>query len=55
MQKSVTLNLRVSPKFKRKLVTEAKKEKRSITNYIEVALAEWWKRKHSSATSNSRK
>ncbi len=49
MRKSVTLNLRVSPEFKRKLVREAKKEKRSVTNYIEVALAEWWRRKHSSA------
>jgi predicted HicB family RNase H-like nuclease len=45
MRKSVTLNLRVSPEFKRRLVTEAKKEKRSVTNYIEVALAGWWKRK----------
>lgn len=41
MRKSVTLNVRVSPEFKRKLGTEARKEKRSITNYIEVALAGW--------------
>jgi predicted HicB family RNase H-like nuclease len=45
MRKSVTLNLRVSPAFKRKLVTEAAKEQRSVTNYIEMALAEKWKRK----------
>jgi len=50
MRKSVTLNLRVSLEFKRKLVTEARKEKRSVTNYIEVALAERWKQKRSSAT-----
>lgn len=50
MRKSVTLNLRVSPGFKRKLVIEARKERRSVTNYIEVALAEWWKRKRSSST-----
>jgi len=55
MRKSVTLNLRVSPEFKRKLVMEARKEKRSVTNYIEVALAEWWKRKRSSATTQLEK
>jgi predicted HicB family RNase H-like nuclease len=44
MRKSVTLNLRVSPEFKRKLAKEAKKERRSVTNYIEVALAELWRR-----------
>jgi predicted HicB family RNase H-like nuclease len=55
MRKSVTLNLRVSPEFKRRLVMEAGKEKRSVTNYIEVALAEWWARKRASATRQSRK
>jgi len=55
IRKSVTLNLRVSPEFKRKLVREAKKEKRSVTNCIEVALAEWWRRKRSSAKKQSRK
>jgi predicted HicB family RNase H-like nuclease len=49
MRKSVTLNLRVSPQFKQKLVTEARKEKRSVTNYIEVTLTEWWNRKRTSA------
>lgn len=55
MRKSVTLNLRVSPKFKRRLVTEATKEKRSVTNYIEVVLVERWKRKRSSATGKPEK
>jgi len=55
MQKSVTLNLRVSPEFKRKLMTEAKKEKRSVTNYIEVVLTERWKRKRSPATTKLEK
>ncbi len=55
MQKSVTLNLRVSPEFKRKLATEARKEKRSVTNYIEVVLAERWKRNHSSTTTKQEK
>ncbi len=44
MRKSVTLNLRVSPEFKRKLAKEAKKVRRSVTNYIEVALTELWRR-----------
>jgi predicted HicB family RNase H-like nuclease len=43
MRKTATLNLRVSPQFKRRLHEEAKKEKRSITNYLEVTLANLWK------------
>jgi predicted HicB family RNase H-like nuclease len=43
MRKTETLNLRVSPQFKRKLNEEAKKEKRSVTNYLEVTLANLWK------------
>jgi predicted HicB family RNase H-like nuclease len=42
MGKTETLNLRVSPEFKRRLVEEAKRVNRSVTNYIEVALAEFW-------------
>ncbi len=42
MGKTETLNLRVSVEFKRRLVEEAKKEKRSVTNYIEAALTELW-------------
>jgi predicted HicB family RNase H-like nuclease len=53
MRKSVTLNLRVAPEFKRRLVAEARKDKRSVTNYIEVALEEWWKRKRSSVSNQS--
>jgi hypothetical protein len=43
MQKTETLNLRVSPQFKRRLIEEAKKEKRSVTNYLEATLASLWK------------
>ena len=50
MRKSVTLNLRVSPEFKRRLVAEAKREKRSVTNYIEVVLAQWWKHRKKAAS-----
>ena len=47
MPKTETLNLRVSLEFKRKLVEEAKKEKRSVTNYLEATLAGLWKAKTS--------
>jgi predicted HicB family RNase H-like nuclease len=48
MRKSKTLNLRVSSEFKRRLTVEAKKEKRSVTNYLEVTLANLWKQAASS-------
>jgi predicted transcriptional regulator len=47
MRKTQTLNLRVSPDFKRRLIEEARKAKRSVTNYIEVALSEYWTQKGS--------
>jgi len=48
MLKTETLNLRVSVEFKRRLVEEARKEKRSVTNYIEAAITELWSHKSSS-------
>jgi predicted HicB family RNase H-like nuclease len=42
MRKKKTLSLRVSAEFKKKLAEEAKKEKRSITSYIEVMLGKLW-------------
>jgi predicted HicB family RNase H-like nuclease len=42
MTKTETLNLRVSSEFKRKLADEAAKEKRSVTNYVEVTLTSVW-------------
>jgi len=42
--KTETLNLRVSPQFKKKLAEEAAKERRSVTNYLEVTLADVWER-----------
>jgi len=47
MPKTKTLNLRVSAEFKRRLIEEAKKEKRSVTNYIEAAITELWTLKSS--------
>jgi predicted HicB family RNase H-like nuclease len=50
MLKTETLNLRVSVEFKRRLMEEARKEKRSVTNYIEAAITELWSLKASSIT-----
>jgi predicted HicB family RNase H-like nuclease len=47
MLKTETLNLRVSVEFKRQLVEEARKEKRSVTNYIEAAITDIWSKKGS--------
>jgi len=40
--KTETLNLRVSPDFKRRLAEEAAKTRRSVTNYLEVTLLNLW-------------
>ncbi len=45
MVKTETLNLRVSAEFKRRLIEEARKEKRSVTNYIEASITELWSNK----------
>lgn len=45
MLKTETLNLRVSAEFKRRLIEEARKEKRSVTNYIEASINEFWSQK----------
>ncbi|MGB6474650.1 MAG: hypothetical protein WBF04_11285 [Candidatus Sulfotelmatobacter sp.] len=47
MAKTETLNLRVSADFKRRLTEEAAKEKRSVTNYLEVTLSELWEQQDS--------
>lgn len=52
MRKTETLNLRVSIEFKNKLIEEAKKEKRSVTNYLEATLAKIWKEKSVARRSN---
>jgi len=40
--KTETLNLRVSPNFKRRLAEEATKTRRSVTNYLEITLLDLW-------------
>jgi hypothetical protein len=47
MAKTETLNLRVSAEFKRQLMDEAAKERRSVTNYLEVTLTKIWERRRS--------
>jgi predicted HicB family RNase H-like nuclease len=47
MKKKETLNFRVSAEFKRRLVEEAKKERRSLTNYLEIALTNLWEQQGS--------
>jgi len=47
MAKTETLNLRVSADFKRRLTEEAAKERRSITNYLEVTLSKIWEQRQS--------
>jgi predicted HicB family RNase H-like nuclease len=47
MKKKETLNFRVSAEFKRKLIEEAKKERRSLTNYLETTLTKLWDQQES--------
>jgi len=47
--KKETLNFRVSAEFKRQLVEKAAKDRRSLTNYIEVALNRFWELEESEA------
>ena len=45
MPKTETLNLRVSAEFKRRLMEEATKEKRSVTNYLEATITAVWEQR----------
>jgi predicted HicB family RNase H-like nuclease len=42
MTNKETLNFRVPAEFKQRLVEEAKKQRRSLTNYLETTLMEVW-------------
>jgi predicted HicB family RNase H-like nuclease len=50
MKKKETLNFRVSAEFKRRLIEEAKKERRSLTNYLETALTKLWEQQEAGDT-----
>jgi predicted HicB family RNase H-like nuclease len=50
MLKTETLNLRVSAEFKRRLMEEAAKEKRSVTNYLEATITALWEQRQNRDT-----
>jgi hypothetical protein len=50
MPKTETLNLRVSAEFKKRLMEEAAKEKRSVTNYLEATITAVWEQRQNSDT-----
>lgn len=45
-----TLNFRVPAEFKRRLVEEAKKQRRSLTNYLETTLMEIWEKQEAGSS-----
>jgi hypothetical protein len=45
MPKTQTLNLRVSTEFKKRLIEEAARENRSVTNYVESTLKVFWQQR----------
>ena len=47
--KDQTLNLRVSAEFKETLAEKAKRDRRSITNYLEVTLQDFWAREEAAS------
>jgi predicted HicB family RNase H-like nuclease len=55
MPKTETLNLRVSPEFKRRLVDEAAREKRSITNYLEATITVVWEQRQNRTKARGKK
>ena len=50
MSKTETLNLRVSAEFKRRLMEEAAREKRSVTNYLEATITAVWEQRQNRDT-----
>ena len=52
MRKTATLNLRVSSEFKKRLIDEAKRDKRSVTNYLEAMLSSFWDEKQKTSAAD---
>jgi len=50
MKKKETLNFRVPAEFKRKLIEEADKQRRSLTNYLETTLLQVWDEQETAST-----
>jgi hypothetical protein len=53
MKKKETLNFRVPAEFKRRLIEEAKKQRRSLTNYLETTFMEVWDQQEAASTPNA--
>jgi len=49
LKKKETLNFRVSSVFKQRLIEAANKERRSLTNYLEITLTRLWDEQEASA------
>jgi predicted HicB family RNase H-like nuclease len=54
MKKKETLNFRVSAEFKRRLIEEAEKERRSLTNYLETTFTKFWDERELTTTAKKR-
>src|SRR5207253_1472277 len=54
MKKKETLNFRVSAEFKQRLIEAAKKERRSLTNYLETTLTRLWEQKQHQVTAEGK-
>jgi hypothetical protein len=50
MKKKETLNFRVPAEFKRKLIDEASKQRRSLTNYLETTFMQVWDEQEAAST-----
>jgi hypothetical protein len=50
MKKKETLNFRVPAEFKRKLIEEANKQRRSLTNYLETTFLHVWDEQEAAST-----
>ena len=55
MKKKETLNFRVPAEFKRRLVEEANKQRRSLTNYLETTLMAVWEKQETGSGKPSEK
>jgi len=55
MKKKETLNFRVPAEFKRRLIEEANKQRRSLTNYLETTLMEVWEKQETGSLPEKRR
>ena len=53
-EKKETLNFRVSAEFKQRLIEQAERERRSLTNYLENTLTKLWDERELTARKKTR-